>query len=150
MLLSLTHTHTQITISSDEIEQWTEIRLSNSESTSSGYSQQSNVDDNGTPTDTSTASSSAGGNAKVTCTIFHMDENVKRETDESLSTWITKSNLKNSSRRQSLDILIDAGDRVKDAFATSFQRVGKSLERRNSESEVNQQESSTDFFSFSR
>lgn len=130
----------------DEIEQWTEIRLSNSESTSSGYSQQSMVDDR-TPTDSSATSSSGGGNSKVTCTIFNVEDNEDKK-EEQLSTWITKSNLKNSGRRQSLDILIDAGDRVKDVFTTGFQKVGKSLERRNSESEVNSE--SSDFFLFSR
>lgn len=57
---------------------------------------------------------------------------------EGITGWITKSNLKQSGRRQSLDILLDAGDRVKDVFATGFSRVGKSLERRNSESEVSE------------
>lgn len=136
----------QTNISSDDIEQWTEIRLSNSESTSSGYSQHSAFDDR-TPPDTS--SSSSVSNPKVTCTVFHLPDNsTKKKDDEGLTNWITKSSLKNSGRRQSLDILIDASDRVKDVFATSFQKVGKTLERRNSESEVNSE--SSDFFSFSR
>lgn len=71
-----------------------------------------------------------------------------RKDDEHFTNWITKSNAKNSSRRQSLDILIDASDKVKDVFTLSFQKVGKSLERRNSESEVSSD--SSDFFSFSR
>lgn len=152
--------HTQTNISSDDIEQWTEIRLSNSESTSSGYSQHSMVDDR-TPTGSPSSPSSAGGassgrgHSKVTCTtIFNGDaagaSNKYTKDDASLSTWITKSNsLKSSSRRQSLDLLIDASDRVKDVFASGFQKVGKTLERRNSESEMNTSESS-DFFSFSR
>lgn len=65
---------------------------------------------------------------------------VNRKPAEGLSGWISKSNVKQQSdaagRRQSLDILLDAGDRVKDVFANSFQRVGRTLERRNSESEV--------------
>lgn len=131
------------------MEQWTEIRLSNSESTSSGYSQHSHIDDKTTTTENSSLSS-VGGNSKVTCTtIFSMDDNITvRKEDENLSKWITKSNAKNSSRRQSLDILIDASDKVKDVFTLSFQKVGKSLERRNSESEVSSD--SSDFFSFSR
>lgn len=41
-----------------------------------------------------------------------------------------------SGRRQSLDIISDTSDRVKDAFTQGIQRIGRSLERRNSESEV--------------
>lgn len=41
-----------------------------------------------------------------------------------------------SGRRQSLDIIIDTGDRVKDVFTQGIQRIGRTLERRNSESEV--------------
>lgn len=134
------------------MEQWTEIRLSNSESTSSGYSQQSQIDDKTpTTTDNSSLSSTNGGNPKTTCTtIFSLDDNVavRKDNDEHLTNWITKSNAKNSSRRQSLDILIDASDKVKDVFTLSFQKVGKSLERRSSESEVSSD--SSDFFSFSR
>lgn len=137
-------------MSNDDIEQWTEIRLSNSESSSSGYSQHSHIDDK-TPTTTENSSlSSHGGHSKVTCTtILNLDDNLTvRKDDENFTNWITKSNAKNSSRRQSLDILIDASDKVKDVFTLSFQKVGKSLERRNSESEVSSD--STDFFSFSR
>lgn len=155
-----------VTMTSDDIEQWTEIRLSSSESTSSGYSQHSQLDDRTTP-NTESSSSSVGQTSKVTChTIFNVGDTNGQNgvessgkpnpNDEGIAGWITKSNLKQStSRRQSLDILIDASDRVKDAFATGFQRVGKSLERRNSESEVSgggggSGESSGDFFSFSR
>lgn len=118
------------------------------------------VDDR-TPTDNSASSSVCGNTVgcsanfgkttKVPCTTIR--ESLPNNDTEGLSTWITKSNLKSSSRRQSLDILFDAGDRVKDAFATGFQKVGKSLERRNSESEVASESSSTstsDFFSFGR
>ncbi|KAJ6638238.1 SH3 domain-binding protein 5-like, partial [Pseudolycoriella hygida] len=106
-------------VSNDDFDQWTEIRLSNSEST-------------------------------ITCTtIFTSDDNTTvRKDDEHFTNWITKSHVKNSSRRQSLDILIDASDKVKDVFALSFQKVGKTLERRSSESEVSSD--SSDFFSFSR
>lgn len=157
---------TQVTMTSDDIEQWTEIRLTNSESTSSGYSQHSQLEDRTTP-NTESSSSSIGQQSKVTChTIFNItdvsgsfqtanNETTTSKTNEGLSGWITKSNLKQTaSRRQSLDILIDAGDRVKDALATGFSKVGKSLERRNSESEaaaLESGESSSDFFSaFSR
>lgn len=155
-------------MTSDDIEQWTEIRLSNSESTSSGYSQHSQPADQTTP-NTESSSSSIGQQTKVTChTILNIsdlsgrsqstsdDSSNRTPNNEGLAGWITKSNLKQStSRRQSLDILIDASDRVKDAFATGFSRVGKSLERRNSESEASagsdSGESSGDFFSaFSR
>lgn len=153
-----------------DIEQWTEIRLSNSESTSSGYSQHSrrssgnnggeaaNKGDGCEPSTPNTEDDddedgddgllTAGVRrrrlaATVTCsTLFGGggggDQKPAAVTGggEGITGWITKSNLKQSGRRQSLDILLDAGDRVKDVFATGFQRVGKSLERRNSESEV--------------
>jgi flagellar hook-basal body complex protein FliE len=79
------------------------------------------------------------------------EENGEKKKSEGLSNWITKSNVKsNGSRRQSFDMLIgDTGDRVKDVFTQSIQRIGKTLERRNSESEIASTES-TDFFSFSR
>lgn len=124
--------------------------MSNSDSTSSGYSQHSIIDDRTPPTESSSSSGGGGGSTKVTCTTIFHDNGKGRQTndDDGLSTWITKSNLKTSGRRQSLDILIDAGDRVKDVFTTGFQKVGKSLERRNSESEVSIE--SNDFFMFSR
>lgn len=163
-------------ITSADIEQWTEIRLSNSESTSSGYSQHSQrssaagdaltttadgdeasggrqtvSDDDADGDSARTMSSTSTRAAKVTChTIFGRNNssssgggNEERSSTDGgggggLTGWITKSNLKQSGRRQSLDILLDAGDRVKDVFATGFQRVGKSLERRNSESEVSE------------
>ncbi|XP_036319578.1 SH3 domain-binding protein 5-like isoform X1 [Rhagoletis pomonella] len=126
----------------DDIEQWTEIRLSHSESTSSSYSNQSLLHDQlgGAAEDAqshhSSSSSSDEPKRKVTCTtIFHEDQLNKKQ---SLSQWLSRSNsLKMSGRRQSLDLLIDAGDKVKDVFSFGFQKVGKTLERRNSESEMN-------------
>ncbi|XP_053949637.1 SH3 domain-binding protein 5-like isoform X2 [Anastrepha ludens] len=125
----------------DDIEQWTEIRLSHSESTSSSYSNQSLLHDQpGAAEDAqshhSSSSSSDEPKRKVTCTtIFHDDQLNKKQ---SLSQWLSRSNsLKMSGRRQSLDLLIDAGDKVKDVFSFGFQKVGKTLERRNSESEMN-------------
>uniref|UniRef100_T1PKN3 Secretin n=1 Tax=Musca domestica TaxID=7370 RepID=T1PKN3_MUSDO len=57
---------------------------------------------------------------------------------QSLSQWLSRSNsLKVGGRRQSLDLLIDASDKVKDVFSFGFQKVGRTLERRNSESEMN-------------
>ena len=52
-------------------------------------------------------------------------------------------------RRQSLDIIIDTSDRVKDAFAQGIQRIGKTFERRSSESELPNTETN-EFFLFSR
>lgn len=133
----------------DDIEQWTEIRLS--DSSSSGYSHQSVIDDR-TPPGSDTSSSE--DNRKVTCTtVFNVDAiedaQNKKKSGEGIGTWITRSSsFKSSGRRQSLDILIDASDRVKDVFASSFQKVGRSLERRNSESEVNNDNG--EFFLFSR
>ncbi|XP_011185170.1 SH3 domain-binding protein 5-like isoform X2 [Zeugodacus cucurbitae] len=125
----------------DDIEQWTEIRLSHSESTSSSYSNQSLLHDQpGGAEDAqshhSSSSSSDEPKRKVTCTTIFHDEQLNKK--QSLSQWLSRSNsLKMSGRRQSLDLLIDAGDKVKDVFSFGFQKVGKSLERRNSESEMN-------------
>lgn len=163
---------TTATSSDDMIEQWTEIRLSNSDSTSSGYSQHSMcgggvsdvvIDDRTPPTESSTSSGGGFGGVvrtTTTCNVFGIDGAAESTTTtaaaEGLSNWITKTNVKNGSRRQSLDILIDASDRVKDAFATGIFKVGKSLERRNSESEMAASDSggggsgTSDFFSFSR
>ncbi|XP_055684798.1 SH3 domain-binding protein 5 isoform X1 [Lutzomyia longipalpis] len=129
------------------VDEWTEIRLSNSESTSSGYSQNTNCLGDQTPVDSDSFSSSEEGR-KVTCTtVFqHNEEDTGKKKNEGLTTWISKSSLKNTGRRQSLDLLIDASDKVKDVFTQGFQRVGKTLERRNSESEVNNE--SHDFFLF--
>lgn len=97
----------------------------------------------------------------MTCTtVFQTDQNNgqysgsttgENNKKEGLSSWLSKSgNLKSSGRRQSLDLLIDAGDKVKDVFTSSF--FGKTLERRNSESEIphteQQQPTSSEFFSF--
>lgn len=129
----------------DDTEQWTEIRLSsNSCSTSSDYSPNSN-DEKSSP-DEHGNSSSTDDCLKIKCLISD-DENGKKDgVDGGLTTWITKSNVKSASRRQSLDILVDASDKVKDVFAQGFQKVGRSLERRNSESEANVE--GNDFFSF--
>lgn len=151
----------------EAIEQWTEIRLSPSESSSSGYSNASingtgqNADD-ATQADDSSSSSNSECDRKVTCTtVFQADdggghgrasEGVGGDKREGLSSWLSKSgSLKSTGRRQSLDLLIDAGDRVKDVFTNiSFTKVGKTMERRNSESEVpvSEQKGTSDFFSF--
>lgn len=153
-------------ITNDDIEQWTEIRLSNSGSTSSSYSHHSDngggggdglasglIDDH-TPTGSETSSSDE--TRKVTCTtVFTIDDDLDEKKRSGgadsggITTWITRSSsFKTSGRRQSLDLLIDASDKVKDVFTFGMQRVGKSLERRNSESEMNNENS--DFFLFSR
>lgn len=127
----------------DDIEQWTEIRLSHSESTSSSYSNQSLLNDDGSinpaADDTRSHSSSSSSDEprrKVTCTTIFQEDQINKK--QGLSQWLSRSNsFKASGRRQSLDLLIDAGDKVKDVFSFGFQRVGKTLERRNSESEMN-------------
>ncbi|XP_030386598.1 uncharacterized protein LOC115633309 isoform X2 [Scaptodrosophila lebanonensis] len=146
----------------NDIEQWTEIRLSHSDSTSSSYSNQSLLHDEhgldgrhggggGAMLDADeqsqhSTSSSDEPKRKVTCTTIFQDDSgggggggfgqqVSRK--QSLSQWLSRSNsFKNSGRRQSFDLLIDAGDKVKDVFSYGFQKVGRSLERRNSESEM--------------
>jgi len=97
----------------DDIEQWTDICLTNSESTSSGYSQHNSIiDDNQalTPgqdlsvtsasTTPTTSTDEDDGSKKVTCTVFNiMDTNgtdekqEKNQTNnEGISNWITKTN----------------------------------------------------------
>lgn len=149
-------------MTNEAIEQWTEIRLSPS-SSSSGYSNNGaleglHVDDATQADDHSSSSSSSNSDShkKVTCTTVLNSGGgkigsgaVKRE---GISSWLIKSDsIKSTGRRQSLDLLIDAGDRVKDVFTNiSFTKVGKTMERRNSESEIAQTEQtgSSDFFSF--
>uniref|UniRef100_A0A182I9F2 SH3 domain-binding protein 5-like n=1 Tax=Anopheles arabiensis TaxID=7173 RepID=A0A182I9F2_ANOAR len=183
-------------MSSEDIEQWTEIRLSNSNSSSSGYSQHNSLvlEDAPTPQDETTDSSSEDS-PKAKTRIIKMETydaperiggSVLRRTD-GIAGWIAKtgssvvgsgstsghggaasggtpgsaatgccsanssSTFASSGRRQSLDIIIDTGDRVKDVFAQGIQRIGKTLERRNSESEVARDESAgSDFFLFQR
>lgn len=118
------------------------------------------VDDATLADDSSSSSNSeSNNNKKVTCTTVFPSENMNNgggntgDKREGLSSWLSKSGqLKSTGRRQSLDLLIDASDRVKDVFTNmSFTKVGKGLERRNSESEIPQTEqtsSGSDFFSF--
>ncbi|XP_002023514.2 uncharacterized protein LOC6598391 isoform X1 [Drosophila persimilis] len=158
----------------NDIEQWTEIRLSHSDSTSSSYSNQSLLDQHGLEGAGGCGSGGGGGGGlgyglnrgggydpdvlsqhsgsssdepkrKVTCTTIFQDDGShsasgggqQMSRKQSLSQWLSRSNsFKSSGRRQSLDLLIDAGDKVKDAFSYGFQKVGRSLERRNSESEM--------------
>ncbi|KAH8293370.1 hypothetical protein KR044_011132 [Drosophila immigrans] len=159
----------------NDIDQWTEIRLSHSDSTSSSYSNQSLLEQHGLDGAGGIGGGCGGGlgggsglgyglggleadaqsqhstsssdepKRKVTCTtIFQDDSNglagfagQQMSRKQSLSQWLSRSNsFKTSGRRQSLDLLIDAGDKVKDVFSYGFQRVGRSLERRNSESEM--------------
>lgn len=151
----------------NDIEQWTEIRLSHSDSTSSSYSNQSLLDQHGLECAGGTGgglglglgrnqldadaqsqhstSSSDEPKRKVTCTTIFQDDSSassaaggqQMSRKQSLSQWLSRSNsFKGSGRRQSLDLLIDAGDKVKDVFSYGFQKVGRSLERRNSESEM--------------
>ncbi|XP_016995281.2 uncharacterized protein [Drosophila takahashii] len=148
----------------NDIEQWTEIRLSHSDSTSSSYSNQSLLEQHGLESCSGgggglslgrnhleadaqsqhSTSSSDEPKRKVTCTTIFQDDSgssgapgQQMSRKQSLSQWLSRSNsFKGSGRRQSLDLLIDAGDKVKDVFSYGFQKVGRSLERRNSESEM--------------
>lgn len=155
----------------NDIDQWTEIRLSHSDSTSSSYSNQSLLEQQGLDgAGGGFGSGYGGGNQgglgygmssleadaqsqhstsssdepkrKVTCTTIFQDDSIalggqQMSRKQSLSQWLSRSNsFKSSGRRQSLDLLIDAGDKVKDVFSYGFQKVGRSLERRNSESEM--------------
>ncbi|XP_030566002.1 SH3 domain-binding protein 5 isoform X2 [Drosophila novamexicana] len=150
----------------NDIDQWTEIRLSHSDSTSSSYSNQSLLEQHGLDGAGSggghglgyglgslepdaqsqhSTSSSDEPKRKVTCTTIFQDDSSaigigigqQMSRKQSLSQWLSRSNsFKTSGRRQSLDLLIDAGDKVKDVFSYGFQKVGRTLERRNSESEM--------------
>uniref|UniRef100_A0A182PPD0 SH3 domain-binding protein 5 n=1 Tax=Anopheles epiroticus TaxID=199890 RepID=A0A182PPD0_9DIPT len=166
-------------MSSEDIEQWTEIRLSNSNSSSSsGYSQHNSLvlEDAPTPQDETTDSSSEDSPKAKTRIIkmetYQQPEGGGTRRTDGIAGWIAKTGssvvgggssstaaasnggtatLASTGRRQSLDIIIDTGDRVKDAFAQGIQRIGKTLERRNSESEVARDESAgSDFFLFQR
>ncbi|XP_055641453.1 uncharacterized protein LOC129778523 isoform X2 [Toxorhynchites rutilus septentrionalis] len=170
-------------MSSEDIEQWTEIRLSNSNSSSSGYSQHNSLaleDDGATlpqvvsdTTDTDSDDSNSGPRvkARIIKMEIHDDsanQNVLKKS-EGIASWITGRSIGRSpsvsvtgcapmgamkdaasggglgsslGRRQSLDIIIDTGDRVKDVFTQGIQRIGRTLERRNSESEVARDEDS--------
>ena len=100
---------------------WSEIRLSESSATSTSSYSENNAIEN----DEKTSSPNDDNNAS------------SKPIHISISDWLTNSNT-NSGRRQSFDnIILDTGDRMKDAFSFSFQKIGigKSLERRNSESE---------------
>lgn len=135
-------------MSAEEIDQWTEIRLTNSDSTSSGYSHNDDQTNLSVSDSNSSYSDDQIQRRRFTCVGVLPDES---DAKEGLSNWITRSSMKNSGRRQSLEMLIDASDKVKDVFANSFQKVGQKLERRNSESEVQSDNNSgIDFFSFSR
>ncbi|KAL5277642.1 SH3BP5L family protein [Megaselia abdita] len=137
-------------MSAEEIDQWTEIRLTNSDSTSSGYSHNDDQTNLSVSDSNSSYSDDQIVRRRFTCVGVLPDES-DSNTKEGLSNWITRSSMKNSGRRQSLEMLIDASDKVKDAFTTSFHKVGQKLERRNSESEMQSDNNSgIDFFSFSR
>uniref|UniRef100_A0AAG5D9D8 SH3 domain-binding protein 5 n=1 Tax=Anopheles atroparvus TaxID=41427 RepID=A0AAG5D9D8_ANOAO len=180
-------------MSSEDIEQWTEIRLSNSNSSSSGYSQHNSLvleDNVPTPQDeTSDSSSEETPKAKtriIKMEMYHQEGGasggcgtsglgITRRAEGGITSWISSrtgsvaatagagsvaasgatsssSSSSMAGRRQSLDIIIDTGDRVKDVFAQGIQRIGKTLERRNSESEVARDDAvgGTDFFLFQR
>ncbi|XP_055585755.1 uncharacterized protein LOC129738556 [Uranotaenia lowii] len=184
-------------MSSEDIEQWTEIRLSHSNSSSSEYSQHNSmaledeaatlppeVSDT-TDTDTDDSSSEPRMKARIIKMELHDDSTnqnlipgLSTKTSgtgsSSIASWITGRTIgrsasisitgcnptaassiseaaaptptgvsgtaagssSSSGRRQSLDIIIDTGDRVKDVFTQGIQRIGRTLERRNSESEV--------------
>uniref|UniRef100_A0A1Q3FKG8 Putative btk-associated sh3-domain binding protein sab n=2 Tax=Culex tarsalis TaxID=7177 RepID=A0A1Q3FKG8_CULTA len=161
-------------MSSEDIEQWTEIRLSNSNSSSSGYSQHNSLaleEDDGRSlpagisdtTDTDTDDSHSGPKVKTRIIKMELyDDSANQNLSKGITGWLTGRTIGRSAsisvagcaptslkevtgvdasgssggRRQSLDIIIDTGDRVKDVFTQGIQRIGRTLERRNSESEV--------------
>lgn len=131
-----------------DTEYWSEIRLSHSSSSSSSYSH-NNIDEK-----SNTNESDSNEDNQKTITKPIEIENKEDKKYSGISDWISKSSLRSTGRRQSFEMLLDTGDKVKDVFAQSFQRIGiggKSIERRNSESEVCSTESpSKEFFIFNR
>jgi hypothetical protein len=133
-----------------DTEYWSEIRLSHSSSSSSGYSNNHNIIDDKSNANESDSNEDNQKSATKPIEI----ENKEDKKYSGISDWISKSSLRSTGRRQSFEMLLDTGDKVKDVFAQSFQRIGiggKSIERRNSESEVTNTESpSKEFFIFNR
>lgn len=138
-------TQTDVTnLSVDDIEHWTEIRLSNSNSTSTEHS---TVEDIQSPVSNySETSSDRSDNArrKVITKVIRYDDDIDKEKEqkktEGLSSWLSRSNFKSEGRRQSFDLLLDNTKEI-------FSGITKTLERRNSESEMSV---SNDFFSFGK
>lgn len=131
-------------LSVDDIEHWTEIRLSNSNSTSTEHS---TVEDIQSPVSNySETSSDRSDNArrKVIAKVIRYDDDIDKEKEqkkpEGLSSWLTRSSFKAEGRRQSFDLLLDNTKEI-------FSGITKTLERRNSESEMSV---SNDFFSFGK
>lgn len=142
-----------------DTEYWSEIRLSHSSSTSSSYSHNMIQDEtNKCPLNESDSNEDNNNdqhqNQSKTKPIDIETPNKDDKKYTGISDWISKSSLRSTGRRQSFEMLLDTSDKVKDVFAQSFQRIGiggKSLERRNSESEVcSTENSSKDFFLFNR
>lgn len=132
-------------LSGDEIEHWTEIRLSNSNSTSTEHS---TVEDMQSPVSNySETSSDRSDNArrKVITKVIRYDDDLsdkdkELKKPEGLSSWLSRSSFKAEGRRQSFDLLLDNTKEI-------FSGITKTLERRNSESEMSV---SNDFFSFGK
>lgn len=131
-------------LSVDDIEHWTEIRLSNSNSTSTEHS---TVEDIQSPVSNySETSSDRSDNArrKVISKVIRYDDDMDKEKEqkkpEGLSSWLSRSSFKTEGRRQSFDLLLDNTKEI-------FSGITKTLERRNSESEMSV---SNDFFSFGK
>lgn len=136
-----------------ETEYWSEIRLSQSSSSSSSYSHNM-IHEDKSQHNPNESDSNEDNQKTITKPIDIESSNKEDKKYSGISDWISKSSLRSTGRRQSFEMLLDTSDKVKDVFAQSFQRIGiggKSLERRNSESEVcNTETSSKEFFLFNR
>lgn len=116
-------------------EHWTEILLTQSPMSDDLQKTITSPDDvNDDDDDDGEDDDNEGG--EMVETGNNMDKMKKKNAESNVTNWITKSNIKSKDRRQSLDILYDASDKVKDVFTQGFQKVGRTLERRNSESEA--------------
>ncbi|XP_063710158.1 SH3 domain-binding protein 5-like isoform X2 [Culicoides brevitarsis] len=127
-----------------DIEHWTEIRLSHSNSNTS--TEHSAVEDIQSPVSNySETSSERSDNArrKVITKVIRYDEDLvdkEPKKAEGLSSWLSRSSFKAEGRRQSFDLLLDNTKEI-------FSGITKTLERRNSESEMTV---NNDFFSFGK
>lgn len=138
----LTQGYAHINDAPDETgsENWTEIVLTQSPISDDIQLNKTSPDDVNDDDDDELEDDDNDGDVNDNADSDNMN-NSKKKNESNVTNWIGKSNLKSKDRRQSLDILYDASDKVKDVFAQGFQKVGRTLERRNSESEV-----SLDFF----
>uniref|UniRef100_A0A336MXU6 CSON008152 protein n=1 Tax=Culicoides sonorensis TaxID=179676 RepID=A0A336MXU6_CULSO len=131
-------------LSTDDIEHWTEIRLSNSNSTSTEHSTVEDIQSPVSYYSETSSDRSDNDKRKIIAVVKRYDDDLEKEKEqkkpEGLSSWLSRSSFKAEGRRQSFDLLFDNTKEI-------FSGITKTLERRNSESEMS---ISNDFFSFGK